>query len=353
MTLASMLSRMREGAPMQRCWEDLEEGETVQLGTATLSREEIVAFASEFDPQPFHLDDAAARATLLGGQAASGWHTCIVANRLVEAALADHGLALTTSVADDIRWRKPVRPGDAISGRVVIGAKAPCACRGDRGTCRVFVSIVNQHGEVVATWHFDCLVTRRFPATIAVGDACQRRVARMTRVSRVRGDHAIKFFDDVNVGDEIDLGSYCFSSERVAGFDDRYGHAQCMAWDAHRPDNHVNEWHVVSAWMHCIVRYYRLHSEQLRRRGGVFPLLGPAAGVKHLRWQAPVRSGEVISYSTWAERKLEIASRDDWGLLVAGAEGVNASGERVVTFYPQMLLQRSASDKRRAGAKGF
>lgn len=329
----------------QRFWEDIEDGETLPLGTATMSREKIVAFASEFDPQPFHLDDEAARGTLLGGLAASGWHTCAVVMDLVERAMNEHALPLQTPGAEEIRWRKPVRPGDALSGRVVLSSKSTCACGSSAGACRAFVEVFNQSADSVVSWRMDCIVPRREPATATRRPACPMRSERRARVHRVRGDHAIKFFDDVAAGDEIALGSYAFTADRVGSFRTRHTdvHSGRIGLTTGVSTRFAHDWHVVSAWMHCIVRYYRLQSERLRSTGRPVPLLGPAAGVKHLRWHAPVRAGEVISYVTWAERKLEIASHSDWGLLIAGAEGVNAKGEVVVSFYPQMLLQRSPS----------
>lgn len=321
------------------------DGQTVPLGSVSLSREQIVAFASEFDPQPFHLDDQAARATLLGGQAASGWHTCLIVHHLLEKAMMERSLLLRMSGAEDIRWRRPVRPGDTLSGRIVFSSKSDGTCSSDSGIFGAVIDVTNQHSELVASWHTDCNVLRSAPSARLGGAIFPPRGARVARVRRRRGDHAIKFFDDVEVGDEIDLGDYTFTNERVAAFRDLCeSNPQCPA--RHAADllaERVHDWHVVSAWMHSIVRYYRLHSERLHRSGNPVPLLGPAAGVKHLRWHAPVRVGETISYSTWAERKLGIATREDWGLLIAGAEGVNAAGQTVVSFYPQMLLQRFPS----------
>lgn len=332
----------------QRFWEDIEDGETLPLGNATMSREEIVAFASEFDPQPFHLDDEAARGTLLGGQAASGWHTCVVVMDLVEKAMHEHALALQAPGAEEIRWRKPVRPDDILTGHVVLSSKSKCACSSSSGSCSAAIEVFNQCAELVVSWRMDCIIPRREPATSATPQACPLRSERPARVHRVNGDQAIRFFDDVAPGDEIALGAYAFTPDCIGSFRARYGAALSgrIGFATDVCTGFAHDWHVVSAWMHCIVRYYRLQSEQLRREGKPVPLLGPAAGVKHLRWHAPVRAGEVISFTTWAERKLDIASHGDWGLLIAGAEGVNANGEIVVSFYPQMLLQRSRSGGR-------
>lgn len=327
----------------QRYWEDIEAGEIIPLGTAGMSRDAIVAFASEFDPQQVHLDEEAAKNTLLRAQAASGWHTCVVVNQLFEAAVAECHLTLMVAGAEDIRWRKPVRPGDSLSGRVVILEKAECACSRDAGTCRAVVEVTNQCLDVVASWHTDCIVSRRGKTPRDESALCPLRRVRPPRVPSLHAERGIKFFDDVVIGDAIDLGGYTFDDDRVAGFWQRYQPAQFHPTDPCGDAGRelANDWHVVSAWMQCIVHYYRRQANSLRQVGSLVPQLGPAAGVKHLRWPVPVKVGETIFYRTWAERKIEIAARDDWGLLIAGAEGVNVSGQIVVSFYPQMLLQRS------------
>ena len=91
-------------------WEDFTVGETVAFGHKQVTREEIIAFASEFDPQPFHLDEAAARETLLGGLAASGWHSCAMLMRLICDDYLSEAAGMGGPGVEDVRWLKPVRP---------------------------------------------------------------------------------------------------------------------------------------------------------------------------------------------------------------------------------------------------
>ena len=130
-------------------FEDFEEGASIELGTKLVTAEEIVDFASQFDPQPMHLEEEAGKASLLGGLGASGWHTCCMFMRL----MCDGFLLDSTSQGspgiDYVRWRKPVLAGDTLTGRSVVTAKRESASRPKLGfvTCRH--ELVNQRGETV------------------------------------------------------------------------------------------------------------------------------------------------------------------------------------------------------------
>jgi len=104
-----------------RYFEDFRVGETGALGTHTITEVEIVAFARKYDPQPFHVDPEAARATFFGGLIASGWHTCAILMRLsVEAARREEAAATGSPGVDSCRWLEPVRPGDTLSARTEV-----------------------------------------------------------------------------------------------------------------------------------------------------------------------------------------------------------------------------------------
>lgn len=328
-------------------------GERLPLGTAVLGRDDIIGFASEFDAQPFHLDDSAAETTLLGGLAASGWHTCVTAMGLLQRTLDERALILDSVGADEIIWLKPVRPGDTLTAILTWGARSCGTCGERSGAFPVTVETINQDGAPVMRWGMDCLVRS------ATGGSCEpprpadcpMRLPRPARVKRKGLDCGIKFFEDVQPGDEIDLGVYRFTAQVIDDFHGRYGAAPQVAPARTAPASTASPWHLTAAWMQCIVRYYERHAQVLQARRMPVPMLGPAAGLKHLRWHRPVRAGEVISYRAWAERKIEIASHQDWGLLVVGAQGVNEIGEAVVTFYPQMLLERASRLEPALGAQ--
>lgn len=130
-------------------FEDFVEGGTIALGEKRVTAEEIIEFASEFDYQPFHLDEEAGRASLLGGLSASGWHTCCMFMRLLCDGLLLHSTSQGAPGIDYVRWKRPVLAGDILTGTSTVTAARESAKRPTIGlvTCRH--ELRNQHGEVV------------------------------------------------------------------------------------------------------------------------------------------------------------------------------------------------------------
>jgi acyl dehydratase len=148
--------------------EDLQVGQRFVTATRKLDAEEIKAYAREFDPQPFHLDDEAAKDTLFGGLAASGWHTAAITMRL----MVDSGLPLAggiLGVGGEISWPKPTRPGDILQVVSEIEEVTPSRSRPDRGMVRVRNETRNQRGEIVQVLIAKLVVPRRAPATADAG----------------------------------------------------------------------------------------------------------------------------------------------------------------------------------------
>lgn len=141
-------------------WNTLEEGSSAEIGRHEFTAEEIVRFASKYDPQRFHLDEAAARDSLFGGLCASGWHTTAVMMRMIvedqKRRVAAHMAAGNpmpklgpSPGAKNLRWLKPVFAGDTIIYRQTLVAKRPSAKRLGWGVIETKVEAVNQHGEPV------------------------------------------------------------------------------------------------------------------------------------------------------------------------------------------------------------
>jgi acyl dehydratase len=144
-----------------RYWEDIKEGEVVQLGSRTLDKERMVAFAREFDPQPFHTDEKAAEASIWGGLIASGWLTGSVLMRIFYDGYLKDTASLGSPGIDELRWLKPVRPGDTLTVRLTVLETAASRSKPDRGIVRSLMEVVNQHGEIVMTTKGVNFVTRR------------------------------------------------------------------------------------------------------------------------------------------------------------------------------------------------
>lgn len=145
----------------ERYFEDYTPGSTYTYGSVTLTEEDILRFACEFDPQSIHTDPAAAAAGPFKGLIASGWHTASVMMRLY----ADHYVSKVASLAspgvDELRWIQPVRPGDSLFIRTTIREARLSRSKPDRGLVHTGIEVLNQSGEVVLTLTAMNLLRRR------------------------------------------------------------------------------------------------------------------------------------------------------------------------------------------------
>ena len=143
------------------CFEDFHTGEVAEYGPKLVTREEIIAYASEFDPQPMHLDEDAARASMLGGLAASGWHSCGMMMRM----MCDWFLLDSASWGgpgvDEVKWLKPVRPDDTLTLRRTVGETRMSKSRPEAGFVRFNYELLNQAGETVMTLMTPAMIGRR------------------------------------------------------------------------------------------------------------------------------------------------------------------------------------------------
>jgi acyl dehydratase len=141
-------------------FEDLRLGERFTTASCAVTEQQIKTFAREFDPQPFHLDDAAGRTTLFGGLVASGWHTAALTMRLIIEA-GPWFAGGTLGMGAEIKWCKPVRPGDVLHVESEVIELAPLQSRTDRGRIVMMSETRNARGETVQTIASQLLVPRR------------------------------------------------------------------------------------------------------------------------------------------------------------------------------------------------
>jgi acyl dehydratase len=147
-----------------RYWEDFTPGQILPLGERTFTREEIIDFARQWDPQPFHLDDEAAAKTHFGGLVASGWHTACAFMRLYVDGVLRDSVSLGSPGMSDLRWLKPVRPGETLSGFVHILEVLPSAKHPDRGTVVMRFEMRDASGQPVMQSSGRGFFGRRTPA---------------------------------------------------------------------------------------------------------------------------------------------------------------------------------------------
>lgn len=151
-------------------WEDLEVGSTRELGSVSPTREQILDFARQFDPQPFHLDDDAAATSVFGSLCASGWHTCAMAMRLMVDNFLSQAASLGSPGLESLKWTKPVYPGDTLSLRHRVVDRRPMASRPQVGLVRTVWEMYNQRGEQVLHMEGWGMFRRRTPAPAATGE---------------------------------------------------------------------------------------------------------------------------------------------------------------------------------------
>ena len=143
-----------------RWFEDFTVGDVVETRGATVTESQILDFALVYDPQPFHIDSEAAAAGPFGGLIASGFQTIGLSFRLVLATGAFDGTSLGSGAMDEVRWLRPVRPGDTLRVRFEVVEVRPSR-RGDRGTVRCAYATSNQRGEAVSTFAIDHIIAAR------------------------------------------------------------------------------------------------------------------------------------------------------------------------------------------------
>ena len=128
-------------------YEDFHEGQVIALGPYRVSKDEVIAFAREFDPQPFHLDADAAQASILGGLCASGWHNCAMLMRMMCDAYLNRSAGMGSNGLDEVKWLKPVYVGETLTGAMTVLSKRVSSKRPGLGILKCRWELFNDKGE--------------------------------------------------------------------------------------------------------------------------------------------------------------------------------------------------------------
>jgi acyl dehydratase len=147
----------------EHTFDDFQPGQVYELGSKLVNEEDIVAFAQQFDPQPFHLDPEAAKESVFGGLIASGWHTGAMWMRLYVDSLLGGASGQGSSGVEELRWLAPVRPGDTLSGRLIVLEVTSSDSHPERGTIRIRGEMENQEGVTVMSMVSRARFARRSP----------------------------------------------------------------------------------------------------------------------------------------------------------------------------------------------
>jgi acyl dehydratase len=158
------LLRKHPAASIRYYWEDFTPGWSHESGTASISAADIKRFAQEYDPQSYHTDETAAKATPFGGLIASGWHTCAVAMRLMCDSYLLESSCIGSPGLEELRWLKPVRPDDRLRLRATVLEQTPSRTQPSRGTVKFRWDVLNQNDDVACTMIGRQHYLRRVPA---------------------------------------------------------------------------------------------------------------------------------------------------------------------------------------------
>jgi acyl dehydratase len=148
-------------------FEDFTADWVAEYGPRRVAREEIIGFAAQYDPQPMHLDEEAARHTMLGGLAASGWHSCCIMMKMIADGLLLDTASMGAPGIDEVKWLKPVRPGDSLTVQGSVLDVRASQSKQDRGFVKFLWEVFNDRGECVMTLVCPQMILRRHPGVPA------------------------------------------------------------------------------------------------------------------------------------------------------------------------------------------
>ncbi|MDB5591404.1 MaoC/PaaZ C-terminal domain-containing protein [Enterovirga sp.] len=330
-------------------FEDLQIGAVRSFGAVPVRRGDMVAFAREFDPQPFHLDEAAAAAAPPGRLIASGWYSCAILMRLFCDAWLLRAASLGGPGVEEVRWLRPVAAGDVLSLRQRILDTRVSRSRPEMGLATLESELLDAAGTPVLRMRHIGMFGRHdgggappspVPATAGAARAAPERLDRLPEPE----DPALapRWLDDIEIGRRVDLGTYHFGRERCIDFardyDPQLFHLEDEAAAA-GPFGRLaaSGWHTGAAWMNRFVaRLDRIAAAGGRPRTSVSP------GLRDLQWLKPVFAGDTIRFTTEPAETRPLASRPGWGLVTSRNAGWNEAGDKVFAFTGMALWQMRA-----------
>ncbi len=314
-------------------FEDIEPGTVSTYGSHRVDRDAMVAFAREFDAQPFHLDEAAAAASPVGRLIASGWYTSALQMRMLCDAWLLRSASLGGPGVEELKWLQPVMAGDILSVRQTIVEKQVSKSRPGMGLVRFTMETLTGDGVVVMRQAHLGMFGLRHGAPRSQAEPGPLAVGPPAPVFPPEDlERAPRVYDEVEIGRGLDLGPYEFTAEGVVRFA-RLFDPQPFHLDegaaASGPFGALaaSGWHTASAWM----RRFAARLDRMDAAGGR-PQISVSPGSRDLRWMRPVYAGETIRYASEPIEKRPLASRPGWGVVSSRNSGWNGRGEQVFEF---------------------
>jgi acyl dehydratase len=329
--------------------EDLEVGKAYACGAKTVSKDEIMAFGRAYDPQPLHVDEEAAKKTLVGGLCASGWHTCTMMMRLVADGMLNGVASLGSPAVDEGRWMVPVRPGDVVNVTYTIQEKRDLASRPNVGVSKVLVELFNQKGETAANWRTNQLTRRRRPGPAPSSPSVKRERKTIAShwdapgpVSSLRPD---LYFEDRQIGELTEMGTHTFGRDDIMAFAREFDPQPFHLDEAAAKASLfgalcASGWHTAAHAIRGNITSRLKGNEQARAQGVRLAAYGPSPGFRNLSWFKPTYVGDTLEYRGRLGQKIDLKSRPERGIVATDIQARNQRGEIVFAVTSQILVER-------------
>lgn len=327
----------------KRCYEDFNVGEKLSFGAYLVTKEEIITFAKEYDAQPFHIDEEAAKHSYVKTLIASGWHTCGIMMKLMWGAFIENSMSYGAPGIEELKWVKPVKPDDILTLHMEILEKKDMRSRPQMGMFKSKYSLTNQLGETVVectNWGFMGKKGAEPPQALP-DDAGRQTLPQQ----KPHYESLSLAFDDLKPGMNSVVGSHHFTREEVIRFATQFDPQPFHMTDEGAKASYFGRlsasgWNTASAFMQCMVKLRGTILKEQMKKGEKPKEWGPAAGFKNMKWLRPVYAGDTITYFNEVVDTRPSQSKPDWGLLTFTNKGYNQYGDQVFEFTGTALVKR-------------
>ncbi len=322
-------------------FEDFVVGSTATYGKKTLLKDEMIAFAREFDSQPFHIDEEAAKTSFTGGLIASGWYVASLHMRMMCDDFLLNSSGMGAPGIEELKWLKPVRAGDTLTARRQVLASQASATRPDQGRVQLAFALQNQHGETVLEMtNWIMFGTRSKSGAGTVKSASRPKdtgAPASVALPSGRCIASLQSCDRFAPGDWFDLGNVTFTEADIIrfakAFDNQPFHIDPVAAVTGPYGGIIaSGWHTASAWMGRMAMARETLRKACAQLGERPAEIGPSPGFTNLKWLRPVRPGDVLTYRSEIVESRPSASRPGWGIVRHFNTGDDQFGRRVFEF---------------------
>lgn len=329
-------------------FEDFSPGQTFDLGKTGASQDEIIAFAKEFDPQPFHVDPIAAKDSFNGQLIGSGWHTAALLLRLTVDNLLSKAAALGSPGLIEGAWRKPFLPGDELRAEVSVSEAKLYDIRPALGKVLLDFALINPRDEVMYSQKNWVLVLRRGhenPRPFSVVPPPPAEPLPIDDSDVVIDARGFGFIEEIEEGFDRKLGSLRFTPEDIVRYARQFDPQPFHLSEEGAAKTHFGRlcasgFHTGSGWMKRMVACFDAANAIRREKGLPIPRLGPSPGITNMVWKKPVYAGDVIRYGSIIKEKKLSPVWPRWGRIFTENYGINQHGQKVMSFEACTFVER-------------